>query len=83
MNWIGLTDHAEGRFSPTGLGAVKAPPPGELMNRGTLMFETRVVGNVRPHDLLSQSHVFPFKRVLAFRAVPGDGITIEIGRAHV
>lgn len=46
------------------------------MNRGTLMFETRVVGNVRPHDLLSQPHVFPFKRVLAFRAVPGDGITI-------
>lgn len=76
MNWIGLTDHLEGRFAPTGLGPVKSAGLGEVMTRGTLMFETRIAGNVRPHDLLSLSHSFPFKRELAFRAVPGDSIAL-------
>jgi hypothetical protein len=76
VNWIGLTDHDEGRFALTGLGASKAPAIGKMLDRGTLMFETRVAGNVRPHDLLSLLQHFPWARELAFRAVPGGGIAM-------
>jgi hypothetical protein len=76
VTWIGLTDHVEGRFAPTGLGPVKTAPPGEIISRGTVMFETRVAGNVRPHDLLSVTQHFPWARELAFRAVPGGGIAM-------
>ncbi|WP_420011409.1 Hint domain-containing protein [Tateyamaria sp.] len=76
MNWIGLTDHDEGRFAPGGLGPVKGNDVGDMLDRGTLMIETRVAGDDRPHDLLGLVHSFPWARELAFRAVPGGGIAM-------
>ncbi|WP_415922512.1 Hint domain-containing protein [Tateyamaria sp. SN6-1] len=73
MTWIGLSDHAGGRFSPTGLGRGKLMRPGKVLERGTLMLETFIAGELRPHDLLSLSQHFPIKREIAFRAVPGGG----------
>ncbi len=40
------------------------------------MFETRVPGQVRPHDLIGISHQFPWARELVFRAIPGGGIAM-------
>ncbi|MBY5933591.1 Hint domain-containing protein [Tateyamaria omphalii] len=77
MSWIGVTDHEDGRFSKTGLGPEKtAPCPSPLLERGTLMFETRVAGHQKPHDLFGISHPFPWPRELTFRAIPGGGIAM-------
>ncbi|MEL7090965.1 MAG: Hint domain-containing protein [Pseudomonadota bacterium] len=73
MTWIGITDHAGGRFAPTGLGRGKLMHPGKLIERGTVMIETFIAGDVRPHDLLSIAPHFPHRREIAFRAVPGGG----------
>ncbi|WP_299728599.1 Hint domain-containing protein [uncultured Tateyamaria sp.] len=77
MSWIGLTDHQEGRFAPSGLNGdrTKMPLP-KLLHRGTVMLETRVPGQIRPHDLLGISHQFPWPRDLVFRAIPGGGIAM-------
>lgn len=77
MTWFGVTDHAEGRFSKTGLcGGPKASSLGKLLERGTLMFETQVAGQDCPHDLLGFSHPFPWPRDLTFRGIPGGGISM-------
>lgn len=77
MSWIGLTDHEDGRFAPSGFTGDPSPvAAGKTMERGTLMFETRVPGQVRPHDLLGVSHEFPWARDLVFRAIPGGGIAL-------
>lgn len=77
MSWVGLTDHQEGRFAPSGFTQDPSPRAlGETLNRGTLMFETRVPGQVRPHDLLGVSHNYPCARDLVFRAIPGGGIAM-------
>ncbi|WP_299607983.1 Hint domain-containing protein [uncultured Tateyamaria sp.] len=77
MSWFGVTDHEDGRFSKTGLGGVGASRQlGPLLERGTLMFETQVAGNERPHDLFGVAHPFPWPRELAFRAIPGGGIAM-------
>lgn len=73
MTWIGISDHLGGRFSPTGLGRGKLLHPGKLIERGTLMIETFIAGDVRPHDLLSITATHPDKREIALRAVPGGG----------
>ena len=77
MSWIGLTDHRDGRFAPSGLGTdrIGGLLP-KVMHRGTVMFETPVPGQVRPHDLLGVSHRFPWPRDLMFRAIPGGGIAM-------
>ncbi|MFL4469443.1 Hint domain-containing protein [Tateyamaria armeniaca] len=77
MSWVGLTDHEEGRFAPSGLsgdGAHKPLP--KLLDRGTFMFETHVAGQMRPHDLLGVAHGCPWPRELTFRAIPGGGIAM-------
>lgn len=77
MSWIGLTDHEGGRFARSGFSADRSPTPcASMLERGTLMFETRVPGQVRPHDLIGISHVFPWARDLVFRAIPGGGIAM-------
>ena len=77
MSWIGLVDHQDGRFAPSGLGGDRAGVPlSKLIEHGTLMFETRVPGQVRPHDLLGVSHHCPWPRELMFRAIPGGGIAM-------
>jgi Hint domain-containing protein len=77
MNWIGLTDHENGRFAPSGIGKAKGGSRvGKLMERGTIMFETHVAGHVRPHDLFGVTHQFPWVRELVFRAIPGGGISL-------
>ena len=73
MTWIGLTDHLGGRFSPTGLGRGKLMRPGRTLERGTIMLETFIAGELRPHDLFSISQQYPQPREIAFRAVPGGG----------
>lgn len=77
MTWIGLTDHEDGRFARSGLGLDHGPTeaPAQL-ERGTLMFETRVPGQVRPHDLIGVSHPYPWPRTLMFRALPGGGVAM-------
>ncbi|WP_299372603.1 Hint domain-containing protein [uncultured Tateyamaria sp.] len=81
MNWVGLTDHLDGRFAPKGFKPAGQARTGLLMERGTLMFETRFAGNVRPHDLLGVTHTTPLPRELAFRAIPGGGIAM-VHRHH-
>ena len=76
MTWIGLTDHMGGRFSPSGLGRGKLMHPGKVMERGTLMLETFIAGELRPHDLLSVSQHYPAQREIAVRAVPGGGFAL-------
>ncbi|WP_299684753.1 Hint domain-containing protein [uncultured Tateyamaria sp.] len=76
MTWIGLTDHLGGRFSPTGLGRGKLLRPGKLLERGTVMVETFIAGELRPHDLLSVAQHYPAQREFAFRAVPGGGFAL-------
>ena len=76
MTWIGLTDHLGGRFSPTGLGRGKLMRPGKLLERGTIMLETFIAGELRPHDLFSVAQHFPTPREIAFRAVPGGGFAL-------
>ena len=73
MTWIALTDHLGGRFSPTGLGRGKLLRPGRQLERGTLMLETFIAGELRPHDLLAVSQHYPDQREIAFRALPGGG----------
>ncbi|MEL7088943.1 MAG: hypothetical protein AAGL98_10980, partial [Planctomycetota bacterium] len=65
MTWIGLTDHLGGRFSPTGLGRGKLMRPGKLLERGTIMLETFIAGELRPHDLFSVSQHFPTPREIS------------------
>ena len=73
MTWIALTDHQGGRFSPTGLGRGKLLRPARALERGTLMVETFIAGELRPQDLLSLTAYFPQRRDIAFRAIPGGG----------
>ncbi|MEO0402801.1 MAG: Hint domain-containing protein [Pseudomonadota bacterium] len=75
--WVGLTDHQNGRFAPSGLdGANTHNTLGKRMERGTLMFETSVAGHVRPHDLFGVTNHFPWARELVFRAIPGGGVAM-------
>lgn len=77
MTWIGLTDHEDGRFARSGFSGDPSPTPcPAMLERGTLMFETRVPGQVRPHDLLGVCHEFPWPRDMVFRAIPGGGIAM-------
>lgn len=77
MSWIGLTDHRDGRFAPSGLtGSRRADPVSTLLERGTLMFETHVPSEVKPHDLIGTSHHAPWPRNLMFSAIPGGGIAL-------
>ncbi|MEM6372007.1 MAG: Hint domain-containing protein [Pseudomonadota bacterium] len=77
MSWLGLTDHHDGRFAPSGLGKFRHRRTGSAqMERGTFMFETRVPGQVRPHDLVGYSKTCPWPRELMFRAIPGGGIAM-------
>ncbi|WP_299586034.1 Hint domain-containing protein [uncultured Tateyamaria sp.] len=81
MNWIGLADHLDGRFSPKGFKPRGAAPVATLLERGTLMFETQVAGHMRPHDLLGIAENVPWARELVFRAIPGGGIAM-VHRQH-
>lgn len=77
MSWIGLADHEDGRFAASGLsGKPGAAVTGELLTRGTLMFETQMSGQARPHALLGIANRFPYIRELTFRAIPGGGIAL-------
>ena len=77
MNWIGLTDHQDGRFAASGLDTrASRTDVASHMDRGTLMFETTVAGHVRPHDLLGVTNRYPWAREIAFRAIPGGGIAM-------
>ena len=81
MTWIGITDHLGGRFSPTGLGRGKLMRPGAVLERGSILFETSIAGDVGTHDLLSLIHDFPTPREIAFRAIPGGGFAF-VHRHH-
>ncbi|APX13257.1 Hint domain-containing protein [Tateyamaria omphalii] len=77
MTWIGITDRAAGRFSPTGLGDDSGPTKvGPLIERGTLMFEIRIIDASIPRDLLGISSAAPWPRTLSFQIVPDGGIAL-------
>lgn len=74
MTWLGITDHMGGRFSRKGLASKEPLALGKMLERGTLMFETFIAGDLRPHDLLALTHHYPWAREIAFRALPGGGL---------
>lgn len=82
MSWIGLADHQDGRFAASGLaGDRRETPTPKRLDRGTIMFETHMSGQVRPSDLLGVIHHYPWTRELVFRAIPGGGIAL-VHRHH-
>ncbi|MEE4187684.1 MAG: Hint domain-containing protein [Roseobacter sp.] len=82
MSWLGLADKFERRFSLRGIGADRAEarrhPEGEgyRLKRGTLLFETRMMPDAKPHTLLGFNQGWPDQRSLSFQAIPGGGVSM-------
>lgn len=82
MSWLGLADEQERRFSLRGIGddrsdARRHPAADDyLLARGTVMFETRMTPDRRPHSLIGFDHGWPDQRSLSFQAIPGGGISL-------
>lgn len=82
MTWIALADHEERRFSLRGIGGDKqAEPicsddPDQMLPRGSVMVETRLSDDGRPHVLFGYNHAYPEQRSLMFQAIPGGGIAM-------
>ncbi len=81
MSWLGLADDRERRFSLRGIGDDRAEerlhPASDdyLLARGTVLFETRMTPDRRPHPLIGFDHSWPNQRTLSFQAIPGGGIS--------
>jgi hypothetical protein len=82
MSWLGLADDRERRFSPRGIGDDRAearrhPATDDyLLARGTILFETRMTPDRRPHPLIGFDQSWPNQRSLSFQAIPGGGISL-------
>ncbi len=90
MSWLGLADHEQRRFSLRGIGSDRSDqrrhPAGDayLLSRGTLMFETRMTPDRRPHALLAFTKSWPDQRSLSFQAIPGGGISlVQVEGEHI
>jgi hypothetical protein len=90
MSWLGLIDHAERRFSLRGIGHDRQDRrlfpdvSGALMTRGSIVFEARIAPEGRPHMLCGFDSSWPIRRSLAFRAIPGGGISlVQVTDRHV
>lgn len=82
MTWLALSDHDDRRLSLRGLGADKKDRPllpdhpRSLLNRGTIMFETRLSPDGKPQVLFGYKTTYPELRSLTFQAIPGGGIAM-------
>ncbi|MEM1351586.1 MAG: Hint domain-containing protein [Pseudomonadota bacterium] len=82
MSWLGLADARARRFSLRGIGSDRKgerrhpDTDGYVLPRGTLLFETRMMPEARPHVLLGYEHAWPEASSLSFHAVPGGGISV-------
>ena len=82
MSWLGLADHSERRFSLRGIGEdrqeTRRHPDDDdyLLARGSLVFESRVSPDGKPHALLGYNRSWPDQRSLSFQAIPGGGISM-------
>jgi hypothetical protein len=47
-----------------------------ILDRGTLMLETRMSPNGKPQILFGYDRVFPWSRTFSIQAIPGGGITL-------
>lgn len=90
MSWLGLADRSERRFSLRGIGADRLDrrrhPADDayLLARGTLVLETRMMPDGRPHELLGYSESWPDQRSLSFQAIPGGGVSlVQVEGAHI
>lgn len=84
MAWIALTNHNEGRFAASGLGADKAAMPlvytnpDAVMVRGSLVLETRMSANERPQVLFAYERTHPQARSFGLQAIPGGGVALVL-----
>jgi hypothetical protein len=82
MTWIASADHLEGRFSPNGLGQDRKATlqvdmaQNAVLQRGSLLLETRMSPSGKPQILFAYERVFPWKRGFSIQAIPGGGITL-------
>lgn len=90
MSWLGLADRTERRFSLRGIGSDRIerrrhPEHEEYrLARGTLLLETRMMPDGRPHQLLGYSESWPDQRSLAVQAIPGGGIAlVQVEGEHI
>jgi hypothetical protein len=82
MTWIASAGHKEGRFSPNGLGIDRRAAPqidmaeNAILERGTLMLETRMSPTGKPQILFGFDRVFPWSRAFSIQAIPGGGVSL-------
>ncbi len=90
MSWLGLADQTERRFSLRGIGADRIDrrrhPAADdyMLSRGSLLFETRMTPDRRPHTLFGFSQSWPDQRSLNFQAIPGGGVSlVQVEGEHI
>ena len=82
MTWLALTDHTDRRLSLNGLGHEKrntpviADVPGQILSRGSIMFEMQLSEDMRPQVLFGFTNPHPAHRSLVFQAIPGGGVAM-------
>ncbi|MFD1510008.1 Hint domain-containing protein [Lacimonas salitolerans] len=85
MAWIALTDHADHRFSKSGLGcdAGRAPTAriadDGLLVRGSILIETHLASDGRPLQLLSYRGGPPWNCSLSVQSIPDGGVVLVMG----
>ncbi len=85
MAWIALADHAEARFSKSGLGCdagtASTARLGDdgLLARGSVMIETLLASDGRPLSLFNYQGGFPWQFGLSLQALPGGGVALVTG----
>jgi len=83
MTWIGVTDRAGGWFSLAGSGGVPLAEngaqryrPGDLLPRGSLLIEARIVPAPRPRILLAFERSHPWPGTFSLQALPDGSIVL-------
>lgn len=82
MTWLALTDHSDRRLSLRGLGLEKRNTPviadvaGQILSRGSIVFETQVAEDSKPQVLFGYTNPHPTHRSLVFQAIPGGGVAM-------
>ncbi|PVA10281.1 hypothetical protein DC366_08530 [Pelagivirga sediminicola] len=79
MGWIGMADHAGGRFDPAGLGRRGDAPDAcgvGTAPQGTLMIETYLSPEGRPQTLLGFSRSHPGGGLVSLQVLPSGGIVL-------
>lgn len=82
MTWLALTDHKDRRLSLRGLGTEKratpvvADVPDQVLNRGSIVFETELAEDSKPQVLFGYTTSHPSHRSLVFQAIPGGGVAM-------